>query len=291
MENAQGPVENHAGMINDLASRHEPGQQHQCDIIEKDHGPVGDEAMANNYPAAIGDDTLNSPSRADPVSGAEPIPKGYPSQSLLPAPPIVAVRNVQPQSRATRHAEVYREDLEKMRLRQRREGYYQHEESTITPTPDALGYITEAQRFITDAAAVDKAEREAMLSRKDQITHAKRVALAEREEKRWRAMEEEHIQEQRRQEEMRNRGLSSKANRTSMPYNPVSLEYGAGPEGDVLRYSDESIRYRSALRASHLQERQSSRYNPITGLEQTRVQVPERPCPPPSLHANGSPAR
>ena len=53
------------------------------------------------------------------------------------------------------------------------------------------------------------------------------------------------------------------------------------PDGERLRYSDESLRYRGALRAEHLQRRMTSTgYNPITGDSIERVHVPEAPTVP-----------
>ena len=52
---------------------------------------------------------------------------------------------------------------------------------------------------------------------------------------------------------MREHGTFSRSNKTSVPYNPISLEYDAGCDGDRLRFSDDTLRYRSALRADHLQ--------------------------------------
>ena len=42
-------------------------------------------------------------------------------------PELGAVRNIQPQGRKERLAQAYREDLEKSRLRARKEGFYRHE--------------------------------------------------------------------------------------------------------------------------------------------------------------------
>tara|TARA_B100000780_G_C20695932_1_gene276746 strand:- start:62 stop:214 length:153 start_codon:yes stop_codon:yes gene_type:complete len=41
-------------------------------------------------------------------------------------PELGDVRNVAPKTRADRNAALHREDLEKSRLRARREGYYRH---------------------------------------------------------------------------------------------------------------------------------------------------------------------
>lgn len=45
----------------------------------------------------------------------------------FPTPELGAVRNVEPQGRAERLSKTNKEDLEKSRLRARREGFYRHE--------------------------------------------------------------------------------------------------------------------------------------------------------------------
>jgi len=190
--------------------------------------------------------------------------------------------NIQPQTREERKAALFREDLEKLRLRQRRENYCVYEEGGLVPLgPDSLSYITEADRFVTDAAAVNKAERDASVNHKEQINYNKRMVRAENEERRWRTIETQHQLEQRRLEEMRENHSFARSNKTSMPYNPINLRYDDGNDGDRLRYSDESLRYRGALRAEHLQRRQTSTgYDPITGTPIDRVHVPSAPARP-----------
>ena len=177
---------------------------------------------------------------------------------------------------------MFREDLEKMRLRQRREGYCVYEEnSMMNPSAQSLSYITEADRFVTDAAAVNKAERDDAVAKREQMFYNRRINRAENEQQRWRTIEMQHQIEQKRLEEMRDNQAFARSNKTSMPYNPINLRYDDGHDGDRLRYSDESLRYRGALRAQHLQMRMTSNgYNPITGTPLDRVHVPEAPRPP-----------
>tara|TARA_B110001452_G_scaffold233889_1_gene211896 strand:- start:1064 stop:1315 length:252 start_codon:yes stop_codon:yes gene_type:complete len=49
------------------------------------------------------------------------------SGRYFPTPELVAVRNVEPQGRAERLSKTNKEDLEKSRLRARKEGFYRHE--------------------------------------------------------------------------------------------------------------------------------------------------------------------
>merc|ERR1712226_519367 len=207
--------------------------------------------------------------------------KRCPHTMVAATPPDYGVvNNIQPQTRKERLSQQNREGLEKMRLKARREGYCSYEENGVTPPPDSLGYISEADRFITDVAAVQKVERDAEIAKKETILHNKRSMRADREEKRWRTIEMEHQMEVQRQEEMRMDSAYSRSNKTSMPYNPINLEYGEGRDGDCLRFSDEALKYRGALRADHLQRRMNNGYNPITGEVASRVAVPNRPNPP-----------
>ena len=94
-----------------------------------------------------------------------------------PVPELGDVRNVVPKTRADRNAALHREDLEKSRLRARREGYYRHEEAGITQPEGSLGSISDADRFVTDVAAVNKNERDASIAKQEQMYYAKRCAL------------------------------------------------------------------------------------------------------------------
>ena len=47
-----------------------------------------------------------------------------------------------------------------------------------------------------------------------------------------------------------------------------------------MRFSDEALKYRGAMRADHLQRRMNNGYNPITGEVAARVSLPEKPTPP-----------
>jgi len=108
-----------------------------------------------------------------------------------------------------------------------------------------------------------------------------RVNRAEAEEQRWRTLEIQHQMETQRMANMRDHGTAARSNKSSMPYNPISLRYDDGSDGDRLRYADESLRYRSALRADHLQQRMTSTgFNPITGEAYNKVPIPAAPTRP-----------
>ena len=101
----------------------------------------------------------------------------------------------------------------------------------------------------------------------------------------------------------------AKANRSSMPYDPITLMYDDGHDGERLKYYDEKTKvcaailwlalreftsdswcaagvtqWRAGLRAANMQKHDmSTPYNPITGLPLNRLEVPERPSSP-SFH-------
>jgi len=190
--------------------------------------------------------------------------------------------NVVPQRRKERLAQVYREDLEKYRLRGRKEGFFHYEEGGVTPPQESIGYISEADRFITDIAAVNKVEADAAFAKRQAMYQNRRLNNAFQEEERWRTIEMRHQIEHQRLEDTRHDVSYARSNKTSMPYNPINLRYDHGIDGERLRYSDESMRYRGALRAEHLQRRGAGTpFDPITGTPVVPVRVPERPSLPP----------
>ena len=183
---------------------------------------------------------------------------------------------------------LHKEDLEKMRLRNRREGFFKYAEGGITPGPDSAQYIPDADRFITDVAGQEKRDRELMLAQKKELQEVNRKKVTEQEEARWRAIEDEYAHSKRREEEMRIDGAFGKSNKNSMPYDPITLNYLEGRDGECLRYSDEALNYRGALRAQSLQSKTNNGYNPITGERVPDVSIPEPPKPPSFMVDDGT---
>ena len=215
-----------------------------------------------------------------------------PRSTGYPTPELTNVRNVAPMSRKDRLSQQNREDLEKMRLRNRKGSYFQYEDVSMTQPEGSLGYISEADRFVTDVAAEVKNERDAAIAKKEQMNYNKRVQRAEVEAQRWKDVEAEFEFDAQREEYSREHGLYSRSNRTSMPYNPINLQYDDNQDGQRLRYSDDTLKYRGALRAEHLQHRMNGArgFNPLTGQPVAPVVVPPRPQPPQFMHAPGAAA-
>ena len=69
-----------------------------------------------------------------------------------------------------------------------------------------------------------------------------------------------------------------------MEYDPITLQYRDSYGGQMLRYEDEHVKYKSALRREFLQRhlKSSVEYNTITGEPLVDLFVmPDRPQPPP----------
>lgn len=97
----------------------------------------------------------------------------------------------------------------------------------------------------------------------DQLTR-RRYHLAAAEEERWGKIEGEWAVEEARQTARLGRGVPS--NKSSVPYNPLTLQYADTPDGEQLKLSDDQIRHRAALRAERLRLHQTKEgINPITG--------------------------
>jgi len=190
---------------------------------------------------------------------------------------------------------VSRDQLEKARIRARREGFAHGSANAETVVdrplevlPEAKGiYSSEADRFQTDVAGEERARRLAQSEREQLRLQAKRDAALQRDERRWEAMSHAQQQEQKRIESKRRAGMASKKNQGSLPFNPITLEYSNSKEGSLLQHHDDLVRWRSAVRTHNLNERQNGNYNPITGQERATQPPPARP-PPPNVNVNAS---
>ena len=77
----------------------------------------------------------------------------------------------------------------------------------------------------------------------------------------------------------------AKANQSSLPYDPITLMYDDGNDGERLKYYDDKTRWRAGMRAQNMQKHDmSTPYNPITGNPLTRLEVQARPKSPGFTH-------
>ena len=191
-----------------------------------------------------------------------------------------------PAGRSQQAGKAGREQIEKIRLAQRREGFERYEDPGRLTEFEAGcgGFAPEADRFDKDFAVVEKVNRENMRQQHGAIIDARRQERLDREEERWQITEEA-----RRLETERSFALQktdkAKANKSSLPYDPLTLMYNDGNDGQRLKFYDDKTKHRAALRAQNMQQHDmSTPYNPITGLPQQKVAVPDRPMAPQFPH-------
>ena len=94
---------------------------------------------------------------------------------------------------------------------------------------------------------------------------SKRLERYEREENRWKKIEGEHETEDQRQEFLRGTTRAQR-NASSVEFNPITLKYNDTQGGHQLKYEDDQIRYRAAVRADRIYtKKHSQKYDMITG--------------------------
>ena len=193
---------------------------------------------------------------------------------------FVEFRNVAPRSRQDRRNSMDKETLEKSRLAKRREGFHHYEDlgMVTVPTPDAVGYIDETERFQKDFAHHERDRRQMVYRQQEQLISKKKENSTQKEEDRWAAIEDSFLEDEAKYERFRKEGKKAKRNAQSVPYNPITLGYHNSLGGEELRNQDEHIRYRAATRAQHLLARMSfTPYDPITGENKERKAMPPAP--------------
>jgi hypothetical protein len=150
-----------------------------------------------------------------------------------------------------------RDEVERARLRDRRYGFQSYAEPGGLVVPDAHDsamYVTEQDRFNTDAAAEEKDARDqAFMKRVGEIERrrgfytgmAEKIReVEEMESKRW-VEDTTKLQE---------RGTAALRNRGGLPVNIVTHQYEGDTRGDDLRAADKRVMGRAAQRAQYLAE-------------------------------------
>ncbi|KAG9390097.1 flagellar associated protein [Carpediemonas membranifera] len=191
------------------------------------------------------------------------------------------VRRVQPRTREERRALANVDEVQKVRLAQRREGFasYENPGNIAKPSTRDPGYIDEADRFNTDVQELihedqyaKKVKNEAVLSRKRAVEADRLEAVKQRNEESMRADEE-------RLDFLVSADYGRK-NRSGAAYDPITLDYGDGKDGERLKFEDDSAVWRAQMRARSLDQRGNSQFNPITGKERRVPDVAPKPFKP-----------
>mmetsp|Transcript_47035 Transcript_47035/g.75313 ORF Transcript_47035/g.75313 Transcript_47035/m.75313 type:complete len:189 (+) Transcript_47035:193-759(+) len=161
--------------------------------------------------------------------------------------------NVAPRTREERLASNDKDALEKMRLDHRRGGHarFDGSKNPLLPDEGSLSFMSEAERFGTDAAGEEFDKRQRKLLEKEEHYEKRRAMSYQREETRWAKVEMEHRYHEEHNAEMM-ASDKAKRNASSVAYNPLTLEYNDTYNGELLKYGDEQVRYKAAQRAHTL---------------------------------------
>eukprot|EP01029_Cantina_marsupialis_P029392 TRINITY_DN780245_c0_g1_i1.p1 TRINITY_DN780245_c0_g1~~TRINITY_DN780245_c0_g1_i1.p1 ORF type:complete len:212 (+),score=47.09 TRINITY_DN780245_c0_g1_i1:115-750(+) len=191
----------------------------------------------------------------------------------------VPYRNIKPRTREERRNNVSKETLEKARLIQR-PGMRGVDIpiNVLEQDKESCAFIEEASRFNTDTVGEFKRERDIKTQQSHQRLEYKRQMNAKRDDDRWRHMEAQDEREKQKWAARRGTGEFGRKNNGSVAYDPVTLKYNDGNDGERLAYHDKLVRHRIGTRAQRLQNHMTGDgYNPITGERLREVRVPDAP--------------
>ncbi|KAG6954924.1 hypothetical protein JG688_00012127 [Phytophthora aleatoria] len=187
--------------------------------------------------------------------------------------------NIPARTREQREAVCDKEQREKERLRARKEGFVRVDTSAagsamLVYTPQSQGFMSDADRFHSDTAGEERVAREEARARARIQQERRRHETVNRDVRRWVAMDAASAEEKRRLEALRASGSKARRNKGGEPFNPITLKYNDGNDGERLQAADTAIKQRAMLRAQNLQYHNSREgINPITGESVRRIQT------------------
>ncbi|KAG2519660.1 hypothetical protein BBO99_00007117 [Phytophthora kernoviae] len=194
--------------------------------------------------------------------------------------------NIPARSREQREAVCDKEQREKERLRVRKEGFVRVDTSVtgsamLVYTPQSQGFMSDADRFHTDTAGEERVYRNEARTRVKMQDERRRQETVSRDMRRWEAMDASAAEERRRGEALRASGSKARRNKCGEPFNPITLKYNDGKDGERLQAADTAIKHRAMVRAQNLQHHNSREgINPITGDPIRRIQTRDLLPPP-----------
>merc|ERR1711871_1170440 len=191
-------------------------------------------------------------------------------------------RNIAPRSRESRKAQTDKETLERQRLAARRGGFHKFDpkQTVVGHEGGTPGFQSEAERFDTDTCGEVRRERMARAVAKEADFVRRRLEAAEKEERRWKELDTAFTAEEEKWTRKRAAAETAKSNKSSVPYDPITLRYNEDADGLLLRHADDAIKYRAALRAKNLQGHMTADgFNPITGERLRQMVLPPAPRP------------
>lgn len=200
---------------------------------------------------------------------------------------VTAFNNIPARSREQRLAIKDKELREKDRLQQRKEGFARIDTSVMGSAmlvyePKSQGHMSDADRFHSDTAGEERAYREERMMRTRMQQERKRIDTVQREVTRWKDMDAASAQEEKKYELYRQQGSKARRNKGGEAFNPITLQYCDGKDGQRLAAADAAVKHRALVRATNLQHHNSrDGVNPITGDPIRRIEM-QHLLPPPS---------
>ena len=150
------------------------------------------------------------------------------------------------------------------------------------PPSDSLSFQSEADRFITNVAGEEYDERMRKVQSQNAKYEGRRQKNFEREEARWTSLENEQSAEGNKMSHMQATGEKCKKNQNSVSYDPITLKYHTTSAGQDLKYSDDIIKYRAAVRAKMMHSRSSGESCNIISWEpgrEDKIKEPSKSVP------------
>lgn len=203
---------------------------------------------------------------------------GAPLLSLAPHW-MAAFNNIPARTREQRNALQDKEQREKERLRTRKEGFVRIDTSAagsamLVYAATSQGFMSDADRFHSDTAGEERAQREAHNARAKTHLERRRVDSVQREVARWKDMDAASAVEEQRLHALRQSGTKALRNKGGAAFNPITLQYNDGKDGQRLQAADQAVKHRAVVRAQNLQHHNSrDGVNPITGAPVRRIAV------------------
>eukprot|EP00667_Euglena_gracilis_P021693 EG_transcript_23861 len=188
---------------------------------------------------------------------------------------------IPPVSRQDRRTLGDRDAREKNALAERRSGFQRHDPSSnpIESVAESAGFISNEERFHTDVIGELKGANNARLDRGVRNTELRRRNNLDREEQRWRDMDEAVVADAQRAESLAG---TSKRNVGGTGYNIVNHDWRNGYDAEMAKFKEDASAWRNANRANTLHKANHAEgFNILTGQPYGQVAVvPSKPNPP-----------
>ncbi|MCO5568308.1 hypothetical protein L7F22_022007 [Adiantum nelumboides] len=176
--------------------------------------------------------------------------------------------------------------LEKERLAARRFGHVRNNvyKNVVQPPPSSLSFAPEVQRLQTDVDATVKLDHCQTQARKKAVLAASTNRRKQRDTEALIDRESEWTRFVEHDTWVRTAHPHARviANRTSVPYDPITLQYHDGYEGQRAKYMDDAARWRAAMRAIRIYKKMNGdkSYDVISWKKLPSLTHPEKPTPP-----------